>query len=268
MAPKTFVARPVAVPSEFNQQVDIIVPYHGQYEKVTRLLESIFRLTRSNYYRVYVVDDASPNETFYTKMSQNAAKNAARAKTESVVFTARNDTQKGFAAACKVGFDMGESPYVCFINSDCVIKDTGWLRGLGESLLKGKEAGVRVVAPMTNNPVSGDPAQKGEPFVREPEDTIIADDSHLSLYCFLCHRELFARIGGFLKPYPYGYYEDEEFAARLRKNGFKQAVCRKSYVEHEGEATVRALWKNNPDLRKIMEEDNRQRCIEDMKCLA
>jgi GT2 family glycosyltransferase len=253
--------------SQFNSQVDIIIPYHGQYERVTQLLESIFRLTRSNYYQIYVVDDCSANDKYINTIGINSQKNAERSRQENIVTVHRNETQLGFAGACKAGFDLGESPYVCFINSDCLIKDTGWLRSMGETLLSLKEQGVRMVAPMTNNIVGGDEAQRGECFDRHPEDAIIGSDSHLSLYCFMCHRELFSRVGGFLKNYPYGYYEDEEFAARLRKYGYKQAVCRSSWVHHEGACTIRSIWRANPNLRKVMEEENRDRCIEDMKKL-
>lgn len=267
MAQRTHVARPMNEISEFNAQVDIIIPYHGQYEKVMTLLESIFRLTRSNYYRVCVVDDASPNEGFLETIRANAQKNADRLRQQNVLRTIRNEEQRGFAGACKAGLDATESPYVCFINSDCEIEDSAWLRKMGETLLTLKEQGVRMVAPMTDNPMNGDPAQKGEKFARSNEDVILGDDSHLSLYCFMCHRQLFPRIGGFLKEYPYGYYEDEEIAHRMRKHGFKQAVSRSSWVHHEGGATIRSLLRANPNLQKILEEDNRQRCIDDMKKL-
>ncbi len=200
-------------------------------------------------------------------MEKNAAKNALRSKQEKRVFTVRNSTQKGFAGACKTGFDLGESPYVCFINSDCVIKDAGWLRSMGETLLELKSKGVKMVAPTTNNPVGGDPSQKGEIFVADGEDTIIADDSYLSLYCFMCHRQLFPNIGGFLKEYPYGFFEDQEIAMRMRKHGYLQAVCKKAWVHHEGEATIKSLWKSDPKIKEIMEENNRNQCIEDLKKL-
>lgn len=267
MASKTFVARPMNIVSEFNSQVDIIIPYYGQYEKVMNLMESIFRLTRSNYYNLYIVDDCSPNEQYIRTIDANAKKNAERLRQRNVVTVHRNESQRGFSGACKAGYDLGESPYVCFINSDCLIKDSGWLRALGQSLLNLKEQGVRMVAPMTDNPVGGDPSQKGEPFVREGDDVVLGEDSHLSLYCFMCHRQLFGAVGGFLKEYPYGYYEDEEFAARLKKYGYKQAVCKSSWVHHEGAATIRPLWRDDPEKRTVMEEENRKRCIEDMKKL-
>lgn len=184
-----------------------------------------------------------------------------------ILKTARNEEQLGFAGAAKVGYELGESPYVCFLNSDCLIEDTAWLRNMGESLLALKSQNVRMVSATMNNPVGGDPAQKGERFNYGYEDVIIADDSFLSLSCFMCHRELFNKIGGFLKEYKYGYYEDEEIAARMKKFGYKQAVAKKSYVHHEGQKTIKSVQRANPEIRTIMEEENRTRCIEDMKKL-
>lgn len=264
---KTFVARPVNNVSEFNSQVDIIVPFHGQYDLVMQLIQSIFRLTRSNYYQLILVDDCSPNLDFINNLNINSQKNSDRIRQRNVLKTIRHEEQKGFASACKTGFELGESPYVCFINSDCRIEDSSWLRSMGETLLKLKPQNVRMVAPMTNNPLHGDPAQKGDKSDVGGDDIIIEGDSFLSLPCFMCHRDLFSRIGGFLKEYPYCGYEDEEIAARLKKHGFKQAVCRKTFVYHKGGATIINVLRNNPNLRKVIEQDNRKRCIEDMKLL-
>lgn len=198
----------------------------------------------------------------------NAQKNADRLRQSNILKTVRHDEQKGFGAACKTGFDLGESPYVCFLNSDCIIEDSGWLRNLGESLLKLKSQEVRMIAPMTNNPVHGDPAQKGEKFVRSEEDVIIADDSFLSLPCFMCHRQLFSKVGGFLKQYTYAGYEDEEFAHRLKFYKYKQAVCRSSFVYHKGEATIRDTMRRHPNEYRKALETNREKCIEDIKSLG
>lgn len=262
---KIYKARPMKETSAFNSQVDIIVPYWGQYEKVMQLIESIFRLTRSNYYRLCVVDDASPNAGFIETIRSNAAKNANRLRQNNVLIAIRNEEQRGFGGACRAGYEATESPFVCFINSDCLIEDSGWLKKMGESLLKLKDQGVRMISPMTDNPVGGADAQKGEKFSRSEEDVVLTDDAHLSLYCFMCHRQLFPKIGGGLKEYPYGGYEDEEIAYRMKKHGFKQAVCKSSWVHHEGSATFRNLLRANPNLQDVIENENRARCIEDMK---
>lgn len=256
---KNYAARPLEFPSEFHQPVDVIIPFHGQYEKVTSLLESIYRFTRSNYITITLVDDCSPNEEFLTTISKNIKR-----RTESFK-AVRGVKQRGFAGAAKLAFDRTENPYVCLLNSDCLIEDSNWLRALGETLLVLKGEGVRMVSPMTNNAVGGHDAQQGEKSNRDKEHIILGEEEHLSMYCVLCHRELFSRCGGFLKEYPYGYYEDVEFAWRMRKNGFKQAVCRSSWVHHEGMATITGLWRKEEKIRKVMEEENHQRCLDDIK---
>jgi GT2 family glycosyltransferase len=253
--------------SDFDAQVDIIIPFHGQYEKVTDLVESIYRCTRSNYFTVTLVDDHSPNESFINHIAHNLNRSISRTKSPNKFNAVRGKEQRGFAACLEIGFERTESPFVCFMNSDCMVEDPNWLKSMGETLLKLKGESVRMVAPITNEPVEGDPAQKGDRTDRTLDHVIIEDDSHLSWVCVLCHRELFARCGGFLKPYPYGYYEDEEFAGRMRKYGFKQAVAKSSWVYHEGRATVKSLWRKDPAIRKIMEEENRERCIADLKSI-
>lgn len=252
-------------PSTFTSPVDIICAFHGQYAKVNVVLDSIFRLTRSNYYKVIIVDDASPNENFIKLIERNAAKNASRKKIENNIKTVRLDAQVGFGAAMKAGFDVSENPYVCFMHSDCKIENINWLRSLGECLLKHKPQNVRLVSPMADNAVGGHPAQTYNNKI--VEDCILENDDFLTMYCFLCHRELFSRCGGFIKSYPYGYYEDQEFAARMQHHGFKQAVCGSSWIHHDGELTIKTLWKSNPKIKTIMEEENRERCIADMKTL-
>ena len=90
----TSVAPPVEIPSNFTSTVDIIIPFHGQYEKLANLMQSIFRLTRSNYYKVCVVDDASPNPHFINTIKRNAEKNATRRKGENVVQRSEEHTSE------------------------------------------------------------------------------------------------------------------------------------------------------------------------------
>lgn len=259
-------ARPMMLKSEFTSDVDIIIPFHGQYDKLVRLLESIGVYTRSNYYRVTVIDDHSPNEAFFEQMKKNYNKNASRLRAESNFQAIRLPEQVGFGGACLAGYAATKNPYVCFVNSDCVIEDPMWLRGMGECLLSLKDQGVRFVTPTTNNPVDGHPEQKAATKNEKCNDHfIVPAGEYLSLYCFMCHRDLFNHCGGFLKPYPYGYFEDQEFAHRLTKHRFKQAVCKNAWIYHEGGATIRDLLRDQPNLQKVMEEDNRKRCINDMK---
>lgn len=266
MADVVFRSRPMNVTSIFDSQVDIIIPYHGQYQLVSQLVTSIFRYTRSNYYQIMLVDDCSPNEHYFKTLIMNAKKHGEKRGVESNLNAIRMPEHKGFGAACNAGLAATESPYVCFINSDCEIQDTNWLRSLGECLLTHRSGNVRMVSPMSNNAVDGHPDQCAEKSFRNTDPVILGDGEYLSLFCVLADRKLFQEIGGF-KEYPFGYYEDQEFAARMSSYHYKQAVCRTSWVWHRGCATVHRLWRENPKFRDVMEIENRNRCIEDMKRL-
>lgn len=266
--PVKITARPVnSINANFDFPVDIIIPYHGQYDRVMRLLDSIFKFTRSNHYRVTVVDDASPNESFAKTMCVNAQKHADLSGQSNVFKAVRLVKQEGFAGAIKAGWESTNLPYVCFVNSDCLVQDINWIRSMGETLLRLKSKGVRMVSARSNNPVNGSEKQKGERG-KVLDDVILEQGDYLSMFCFMCHRDLFNHCGGFIKDYPYGWYEDEEFAYRMRKFGFRQAVSGNSYIHHDGECTIKSIQRNNPKIQDIMENINRRRCVEDIQKLG
>ena len=62
--PKVKMARTVRFERFSRSPVDIIIPFHGAYQKVTRLVESILFATKSNPYQICLVDDCSTNERF------------------------------------------------------------------------------------------------------------------------------------------------------------------------------------------------------------
>lgn len=263
---KTEVARTVAK-SNFSSRIDIIVPYHGQYGRVTRLIESIFRYTFSNVYQLILVDDASPNDSYLGDLKKLPQ-----------IECIRLEERKGFGTAMKAGFDHSqelnarrrqedetEHPYCVFIQSDCTVEDVGWLTSLGNGIMEMKPQGVRMVGSRTNNPMTGDERQKSEKGAESSH--VVLDDTHLSMHCFMVHRDLFQHAGGFIKEYPYGGYEDEEFAYRLRKYGFKQGIASNSYIKHAGGATFLHTYRNNPDARKTLDE-NRLRAINDIRSLG
>lgn len=251
--PKVHEARPIKR-RDFFSAVDIIIPFHGQYDKVRRLLESIFRNTYSNPHQICLVDDHSPNEQFINDLNSLKTMKCLRC-----------NEQKGFGGAVRAGLENTESPWVVVIQSDCVVDDLNWLTSMAQPLLTLKDKGVRMVAPKTNNPLGGDERQKG---VLEPEkaDTIILDDTHLSMYCFMCHRDLFKHVGGPIKSYPLCGYEDEEFAYRMRKHGYKQAIAGNSFVYHEGECTITEICRRDPNNLKVVER-NRELALEDIRAL-
>jgi GT2 family glycosyltransferase len=231
--------------------VDILIPFHGQYTQVRNLVESILLHTKSNPYRICLIDDCSPNSNFITTIA-----------TQAILKTIRLEKQRGFAGALKVGFENSTSPWIVFLHSDCLITNPYWLGELGESIMRLRDLDVRLVHARTDNPMADNPYLPASKEEDQIDDVIVADEEPLPLIAAMMHRDLFSYIGGFLKEYPYAWYENVELFYRMRHVGFKQAVCGRSWVHHIGGLTVNKIMKNKK-IRKII-EGNYDLCMKDI----
>ena len=70
-----------------------------------------------------------------------------------------------------------------------------------------------------------------------------------------------------VKHYPYMGYEDRELADRMRKYGYKQAICGKSWVYHKGGATLEYLKIHEAGVLSVI-ESNKKLWQEDIKKLS
>ena len=259
-------SRPLEYVPFSRSRVDIIIPFYGQYEKVTSLVESILVAVRSNPYHITLVDDCSDNDSFYKEINDQFKKKTPEGVVPQVACV-RNTEQVGFGASLKVGFDNTNLPWVLFMHSDCLVEDTNFMIEMGQSLLDWKEKNipVKLVSARSNNPMdcSKAKAKLGE----KGNVNIVLEKETLPLFCAMCHRDLFSNIGGFIKPYPFAWYEEDELAFRMRKCGYKQGISTKSWIRHEGGSTIKYLWNKNKDAKEIMEK-NHSICVSDIKKIS
>ena len=234
----------------FNSRVDIIIPFHNQQSKVVKLVQSIIDNIRSNKIKFILVDDASEDDRFILDFNPVP-----------YITGVRINERVGFGGALKIGFEKSEAPWLCFVHSDCVVKNSQWLLDLGQTIHDLRDDGVKLVSSRSNNPQIGDKRLKGD--IHTPCENIVLDNTFVPLYSALCHRELFSNINGFIKDYPYAGYEDEELYYRMRRFGFKQAISGKSWIWHEGNATT----KHVDGIIEIMKE-NRDKCMRDIKSFS
>lgn len=228
--------------------IDIIVPYHGAYEKVVKLIESVRRTVRTPY-RLYVIDDFSPNQSLYETIKVSG------------ISAIRNSEHKGFGYSLNVGIRNTSNSLVAFIHSDCVLT-VNCLFNMYKTLNVLSSKKVAMVAARTNHPGDGAPSQLYS-VNRTSSPNVVLDEGFLPFHCVLTWRSLFDRIGFIKEYYPAGY-EDEEFSYRLKKHGFSQAICGSAWVYHEGGSSIDALCSNDPKWTSIIEK-NRELCINDIR---
>ena len=233
--------------------VDILLPFHGQYQRVFQLCKAIWRTLGLRFkYQICLIDDHSPNGHFIRGFVK-----APR------TLCIRNDSQLGFGGALEEGFKNTQSPWVVTMHSDVLPENHLWLSGLIDSFNALQHSKVAMVSARSDKPGEGfSSLLKGDKDMVD-KDVVIKEGS-LPLYCAFFPRKLFSKIGGFIKAYPYALYEDEELAYRMKKYGYAQGVSGVSWVKHEEGATIAEVCRNNPQIKDAMEA-NRDRCIADMQ---
>jgi len=256
---KKTISRVIENKSFLGLDVEIIIPFYGKHSLVSALLQDVFNSVHSNRYLVTLVDDGSKNEGFASQMQ--------KAKLPGVRCL-RQKTRKGFGAAVNHALSNPWAftdnphksiPYVVIIQSDVRLSVKNWLLNLGVCLESLKNEGVKMVSPMTNNPVEKIDCLKANRG-SVSNDEVLAGNDFLPMYCTLCNRELFNYVG-LLDEYEYPSLEALGYSLRMKDKGFKQAVCGSSWVYHEGRATVKEFEKNKHAqkiLRNIKEEFEKQ----------
>lgn len=228
------------------KSVEIIVPFYNTYSKVAKLLESIFSTVRTNRYQITLVDDGSENKNFIKELAN---------KKMIGVNCLRLDENKGFARAINYALENPKNPwipYVCVLHTDVVLDDTNWLTKLGDGLLRLKYQNIKMVHSRSN--YFGEDLKHLETSKNEKtEDYILGIREYLPMFCCMFHRDLYKFVGS-LKEYSLAGNEVEEYAMRMNRNGFKQAIVKDSFVYHEGHGTINILTdKMKEILRKSKE---------------
>jgi GT2 family glycosyltransferase len=263
---KTQKLRPLEIQPFSRSPVDILIPFHAQYEKVTQLLKSILISVKSNPYQVTLIDDCSENKNFGEEIKKQFLKTTPEGYKPQVQYI-RSEKHLGFGGALKLGFESTNLPWVLIMHSDCLVEDPNFMLKMGQSLLNWKKQGipVKMVSACSDNP--GDCELAKFEKNKSIEEDIVLKETTLPLFCAMCHRDLFGYIGGFIKNYPYAWYEDEELSFRMRKKGLLQGISTKTWIKHYGGCTIKYILEQNPDAIKTMEK-NRDRCIADMKMIS
>lgn len=231
--------------------VDIVIPFHGQYESVIECLAGIINYTPSWPYRIFFIDDASTNDKFLPNLLNNRKK----------AFGARLEKHLGFASAVNEGVSMGNYPLVCVMHSDVFPDNIRWLPGLVKALESGVRQSIELVSARFENAGTASDYPTALTETGEMKELVSEVAKPLPFTCCLFQRKLWDAVGP-LKPFQYGWYEDIEYFHRMKKIGLKQGIAQ-SVVRHAGGRTIKSLFATNPLAHGIM-KGNATRCREEI----
>jgi GT2 family glycosyltransferase len=198
--------------------VSIIIPVYGQVPYVLSCLDSLSRHSSRYSFEVIVYDDASPSEM----------------KTECLreipwIRYIDGRPNKGFIGACNSAAALAKGRYLVFLNSDTRV-GLGWLDELIGTFADRPQAGL-VGSKLFND--DGTLQEAGAIVWQDGSAWNYGrgDDPNAPQYCFArqtdycsgaaiaAPRDLFEELGGFDVYYTPAYYEDVDFAFRVRAAG-------------------------------------------------
>lgn len=222
--------------NELNYYVDIVVPFHGEYHLVIKLVESIIRLVRLPKYQIVLVDDGSrsPNiEQTFSKMEG--------------VKVIRHEKPMGFAACVNMAVRASKTDFICVMHSDVEVTQPNALLNLSQALLNFKNEKVAFVSAKTNNPMSKECGflKAGEPEAGSCE--VLTADQYLPFYCTMFSRPVFMKLGGFYE-FPYCWFEDKLLSKKCHAAGYRMAYDPQTFVKHHGGSTIKTLVNSDPTI--------------------
>jgi N-acetylglucosaminyl-diphospho-decaprenol L-rhamnosyltransferase len=221
---------PAARPS-----LSIIVPHRDTLAALDRCVAALDRGCDGLDHELIVVDNGSRSEA----VARIAPRRDGR--------VLRNETNRGFAAACNQAAITASGRYLLFLNSDAVVGPSSLSRMIDvlerDAALAGvaplhRDAHGRTVSPARTwlGPMAQALGLLGCARARSPlsaEGPPVDDVPWVSAAALLVRARAFRMLGGFDEGY-FFYEEDEDLGWRFAQRGYRVAVCRDAEVEHYG----------------------------------
>jgi GT2 family glycosyltransferase len=220
-------------------KASLIILTYNNLSLTQQCLESIIDDTIYPNFEIVVVDNCSTDNT--PQYLQDFSKQ------HSNVRVILNDSNRGFSAGMNQGIQAGDGDYVVLMNNDIVVTP-GWLGRLLHHLENDHEIGM--IGPVTNatgNEACIETSYQSMDEMREfaRKMTHAHKDVYplreFAMFCVAMRRSLVNQLGLLDERFTVGMFEDDDYAMRIRQEGYKILCAQDVFIHHHNLASFKAL---------------------------
>jgi GT2 family glycosyltransferase/glycosyltransferase involved in cell wall biosynthesis len=221
---------PLVFPSVKKPDVSVIIPAHNKVELTYSALCALVLAYNTATFEVIVVDDASTDET--SRLEEIV----------SGITVVRNKTPQRFIRACNAGVEKARGKFIALLNNDTE-PAYGWLDELIDAFGRFDQVGLvgsKLLYPdgklqEAGGIVWGDGSPwnygKGQnPW--EPRFNYSRQVDYVSGAAMMTTRDVWNELGGLSQYLEPMYFEDTDFAFKVREAGYKTYYIPSSVVYH------------------------------------
>ncbi|WP_295386533.1 glycosyltransferase family 2 protein [uncultured Thiodictyon sp.] len=214
-----------------NDLVSIVVLNWNTLRTTQKCLKHVREYTDIAH-EVIVVDNGSSDGSVDALRSESGVK---------LIASPRN---LGYAGGNNLGVVQAQGEFLCLLNSDAFVT-RGWLRKLLRCMLR---AGADVVGPCTNSAKGRQRyGMRLRGLLPQPwRKTEFVD--YLSFFCIVMRTQFYRDLGGLDERFGLGMFEDDDFCKRATTVGARLVIDGRTWVWHEGHATMSANSISHDDL--------------------
>lgn len=228
-------------PHHLHSVCDIVIPAHNAAHWVDWCIDEIIRHDSPLVDNILLVDDGCKPEQ--AELIKRISKRSSKIR-----LVNNQGPEHGFAAACNYGATQSTTPFLLFLNTDCLLTE-----GCIESLLTPFELDQTIVlsCPFSNNsPALSFSMYPGYSYVdmnrlcRESSDSQFGENHAIDACtivgnCLMVRRDFFDTAKGFDPIWGKGYGEETDLHMKAFSLGLRGVVVLNSYVYHFGSGTFR-----------------------------